>query len=168
METFSALLALCAGNSRVTGEFPSQRPVTRNFDVFSDLRLNKRLSKQSWGWWFETSSCPLRRHCNEMHFLDRNVCILMGILLKVVSESPTAIKSASVQVMTWYRTGDKPLPEPMVVKMPGTIWRHNEWKGTVSLWLNNHTKKMTLAFWFLLSEIFEILYKIYIFLNAEI
>ena len=49
MDTFSALLALCAGNSPVTGEFPSQRPVTRSFDVFFDLRLNKRLSKQPWG-----------------------------------------------------------------------------------------------------------------------
>ena len=47
METFSTLLALCAGNSVVTGEFPSQRPVTQSFDVFFDLRLNKRLSKQS-------------------------------------------------------------------------------------------------------------------------
>ena len=37
------------------GEFPAQRPVTRSFDVFFDLRLNKRLSKQPWGWW-------LRRH----------------------------------------------------------------------------------------------------------
>ena len=56
MESFSALLALCAGNSPVTGEFSSQRPVTRSFDIFFDLRLNKRLSKQLWGWWFETPS----------------------------------------------------------------------------------------------------------------
>ena len=62
METFSALLALCAGNSPTTGEFSSQRPVTRSFDVFFDLRLNKRLSKRSWGWWFEMPSCPLWRH----------------------------------------------------------------------------------------------------------
>ena len=34
MEIFSTLLALCAGNSLVTGEFPAQRPVTRSFDVF--------------------------------------------------------------------------------------------------------------------------------------
>ena len=61
---FSALLAICAGNSPVPGEFPTQRPVTRSFDVFFDLRLNKRLSKQSWSWWFETLSRPLRRHCN--------------------------------------------------------------------------------------------------------
>ena len=64
METFSALLALCAGNSPVTGEFPSQRPVTRSFDVFFDLRLNKRLSKQWRRWWFETPSYSLWRHCN--------------------------------------------------------------------------------------------------------
>ena len=55
METFSALLAICAGNSPVTSEFPAQRPVTRSFDVFFYLRL-LLLSKQSWGWW-------LRRHC---------------------------------------------------------------------------------------------------------
>ena len=115
METFSALLTICAGNSpvpgefparwwfetpsrplwhhsnelpqfdmmtssngnifRVTGplcgeftgpgEFPTQRPVTRSFDVYFDLRLNKRLCKQSWGWWFETLLCPLWRHSNE-------------------------------------------------------------------------------------------------------
>ena len=56
METFSALLAICAGNSPVTGEFPAQRPVTQSFDGFFDLHLNKRLSQQSWGWWFETLS----------------------------------------------------------------------------------------------------------------
>ena len=48
METFSALLAICAGNSPATGEFPTQRPVTQSFDVFFDLDMNKRLSKQSW------------------------------------------------------------------------------------------------------------------------
>ena len=64
METFSALLAICAGNSPVPGEFPTQRPVTRSFDVYFDLRPNKWLSKQSWGWWFETLSCSLWRHRN--------------------------------------------------------------------------------------------------------
>ena len=68
-ETFPALLAICAGNSPVTGEFPAQRPVMRSFDVFFDLRLNKRLSKQSWGWWFETPSHPLWRHCSEFKSL---------------------------------------------------------------------------------------------------
>ena len=72
-ETFSALLALCAGNSPVPGEFHAQRPVTRSFDVFFDLRLNKWSSKQSWGWWFETPSCPLWRHCNVLNKFRRNV-----------------------------------------------------------------------------------------------
>ena len=44
MEIFSALLAICAGNSPVPGEFPTQRPVTQSFDVYFDLRPNKRLS----------------------------------------------------------------------------------------------------------------------------
>ena len=64
MEIFSALLAICAGNSPVTGEFPSQRPVTRSFDVFFDLRLNKQLSIQSRPRWFDTPSRSLWRHCN--------------------------------------------------------------------------------------------------------
>ena len=50
METFSSLLAFCERNSPVTDEFPARRPVTRGVDVFFDLRLNKQLSKQSWGW----------------------------------------------------------------------------------------------------------------------
>ena len=69
METFSTLLVICAGNSPVTGEFSAQRPGTRSFDVFFDLRLNKQLSKQSWGWWFATPSCPLWRHCNVCRLL---------------------------------------------------------------------------------------------------
>ena len=64
METFFALLALCVRNSPVTGEFLTQRPVTWSFDVFFDLRPNKRLSKQSWDWWFEMPSRSLWRHCN--------------------------------------------------------------------------------------------------------
>ena len=72
METFSALLALWSGNSPVTGEFPAQRPVTRIFYVFFDLRLNKRLGKQSWGWWFETPWRSLWRHCNVHQFKWHN------------------------------------------------------------------------------------------------
>ena len=47
------------------GEFPTQRPVTLSFDVFFGLCLNKRLSKQPCGWWFETPSWSLWRHCND-------------------------------------------------------------------------------------------------------
>ena len=52
METFSALLAVCAGNAPVPGAFPVQMPVTRSFDVFFNLHPNKRLNKQWWGRWF--------------------------------------------------------------------------------------------------------------------
>ena len=62
MESCSASLVLCEGNSPVTGEFSSQRPVTRSFDAFFDLHLNKRLSKPSRRRWFETPSRPLWRN----------------------------------------------------------------------------------------------------------
>ena len=55
---------LLCGEFTGPGEFPAQRPVTRSSDVFFDLRLNKRLSKQPWGWWFETPSWSLWRQCN--------------------------------------------------------------------------------------------------------
>ena len=58
METFSALLALCAGNSPVS-EFPAQRPVTRSFDVFFDLRLNN-------GWVNNREADDLR--CHRTHY----------------------------------------------------------------------------------------------------
>ena len=58
-KTGSFMMTSSNGNIfRVTGEFPAQRPVTRSFDVFFDPRLNNRLGKQSWGWWFETPSHP--------------------------------------------------------------------------------------------------------------
>ena len=81
METFSALLAICAGNSPVPGEFPAQRPVTRSFDVFFDLRLNKRLSKQSRGWWIETISRPLWRHCNTLDSRDMVALIVESFFI---------------------------------------------------------------------------------------
>ena len=64
IKTFSALLAIYAGSSPVTGEFPAQRPLTRSSDISFDLRQTKWLSKQWWSWWFETPPCPLWRHRN--------------------------------------------------------------------------------------------------------
>ena len=83
METFSALLAICEGNSPVTGEFPTQRPVTRSFDVFCDLRLNRRLSKQSWGWWLETLSRPYWRQCNANHQLHRKKQYILQLIIPI-------------------------------------------------------------------------------------
>ena len=84
MKVFSALLALCVGNSPVTGEFPSQRAVTRSFDIFFDLCLNKRLSKQSSGWWFETPLCSLWRHCNESRLNCRDTCTSIDSVCSVL------------------------------------------------------------------------------------
>ena len=61
---FSSLLILCVGNAPATSGFPAQKPVTRSFEVFFDLHLNKRLSKQSRCQWFETPSHSLWRHWN--------------------------------------------------------------------------------------------------------
>ena len=63
VQGISGMMTSLSGN---TDEFPAQRPVTRSFDVFFDLHLNKRLNKQPWGWWFETQSCLLWRHCTRI------------------------------------------------------------------------------------------------------
>ena len=85
METFSALLYICAGNSPVPGEFPTQRPVTRSFDVSFDLRPNKRVSKQWWGWWFETPSSQLWRHCNTYFSNSTMIIYFMSRVLVLLS-----------------------------------------------------------------------------------
>ena len=65
------------------GEFPAQRPVTQSFDVFFDqARLNKRLSKQSWGWWLETQSHPLCRQCNVNGTNEFKLCLLLKRILE--------------------------------------------------------------------------------------
>ena len=99
MERFSSLLALYAGNSLVTGEFPSPRPVTWSSDVFFDLCLNKWLSKQSWGRRFEMPSHSLWRHCNvttvlpKSHQNDFIQCRMLykypGLIMKVFAEHVT-------------------------------------------------------------------------------
>ena len=66
METFSALLAICAGIHRSPVNSPLKGQWRGALMVSFDLHLNKRLSKQSWCWWVETPSRPLWRHCNVM------------------------------------------------------------------------------------------------------
>ena len=121
MESFFASLAICAGNSPVPGEFPAQRPVTRSFDVFVDVRLNKRLSKQSFGWWCETLPRPLWRQCNALaprkfewnfrHAIFRQILVSDGwgipceIALLWMSPDFTDDQSTLVQVMAWCRQG---------------------------------------------------------------
>ena len=91
METFSTLLAICAWNSPVPSEFPTQRPVTWSFDVSFDLRRDKCLSKQSWGWWFERLARPLWSQCNVVsklnyiwsvyHFLPQGMLVLKYVCI---------------------------------------------------------------------------------------
>ena len=112
METFSALLAICAGNSPVPGEFPIQKPATRSFDVFFDLRLHKRLSKQWWSWWFETLSRPLWRH----RYGDRWKCL-------------TSVHISGGRVM--YRAGPRFAPSQ---------WETSLQSNAVSHWLGASLK----------------------------
>ena len=115
METFSALLVICAGNSPVPGEFPTQRPVTRSFDVFFDLCLNQRLSKESWGWWFETLSCRLWRHCindctsaSDFHKIDRNQTIQYPNKSTILSTIHGACSRLSL-IFLWVNISSKQL-----------------------------------------------------------
>ena len=102
METFSTLLALCVGNSPVTGEFPSQRPVTRSFDVFFDLRPNKRLNKQSKRWWFETPSRSLWHHSNDWH---ATCCAAFSNLVQRIVRNYLIFQAMSVPF--WLADGPK-------------------------------------------------------------
>ena len=76
-----ASLALCEGNAPGIAEFPSQRPVTLSFDVFFDLRLNKRSCKQSRRPWIETPSRPLWRYCNVKVYHQRSLKPLPKLML---------------------------------------------------------------------------------------
>ena len=117
METFSALQAIFVGNSPVTGEFPSQRPVTRRFDIFFDLRLNKHLGKQSLGWWFETSSCSLWRHCNDSKWQDSNgICGSKSGLGKGGQEEP--FKHHEFQYQDYLMT----LSDGNIFRVTGPLW----------------------------------------------
>ena len=93
----------CEENPPVPIGFHPQRPVTRSFDVFFDLHLNKRLSKQSRRWWFEAPSHTLWRHCDVSHSNhktkpdDENsyfwiFTIFRGDILKVTSGRPCSHK----------------------------------------------------------------------------
>ena len=93
----SALLALYAANAPVTGGFPSQRPVMQSCDVFFYLCLNKRLSKQTWGWWFETQWRLLWYHCN----IQCQVALSLE-LLHDIWELTEFTKSTHVQAETWF------------------------------------------------------------------
>ena len=156
MEKFSAILALCAGNSPVTCEFPSQRPVTRSFDVLFNLRVYKRLSKQSWSWWFETQLRPWWCHRNWMspirgclpklyqctgaktkkpplwiwhihvNFIEWKLLHFFQISFKFISEDPADNKSESVQIMARGGIGAKSSSKSMMTQVTGAYIRYSD------------------------------------------
>ena len=140
METFSVLLATCAGNSLATGEIPAQRPVTRGFDVFFNLRLTKRLSKHWWGWWFETPSCPLWRHCNGRNFSFSKISVkLMGELFFVKFPSDECHWLSLMISQHWFRQWFGAIRQQAITctNIQPNICRHmaslgqNEWMTTL-------------------------------------
>ena len=80
----------------------TQRPLTQSLDVFFDLHLNKRFSKQSWGRWFETLSCSLWHHCNEAMAACWHVLLLSSVQY-------SAAKTATIchsSLVIWSRCTD--------------------------------------------------------------
>ena len=57
-------------------------------------------------------------------FLNENNEMLIQISLKLVPRRPIDNKPSLVQVMAWRRTGDKPLPEPMMAMFIDAYMRH--------------------------------------------
>ena len=143
MGTFSALLAICAGNSPVPGDFPTQRPVTRSFDVYFDLRLNKRLCKQSWGWWFNTLLCPLWRHSNEKRIYTC-ICVCECAMGCTVSHQFNQVSCTrlSITLRSYQQTYDKFQHIPIWLIMCQhivTLWG----KMTTLIWIITDSGQVT-------------------------
>ena len=105
-----------------TGPGEAQRPVTRSFDVFFDLRLNKRLSKQRWGWWFETPSWSLWRHGNVQRYNHitrrRNYQVKFGI--RVVTDTSKIKNDTGYVTVQWNKNVSLTLSEILRYSW----WRH--------------------------------------------
>ena len=117
------------------GEFPTQRPVTRSFDAIFDMCLNKRLSKQPWGWWFGMPSWSLWRHGNEarksslisphkmVQFYQWKLVNFINFHIEV-SSLGVLNKWAFVKIMGWWKTGSKPISRPMMTQFSDTYMQH--------------------------------------------
>ena len=98
----SALRALCERNPPFTGGFHSQRTATRSFDLLFDVRLNKRLYKQSRFRWFETSWRSLSRHCNVCMTLQTHCSIVIPFVLASNYLDQLRLK---IGIALWYSRG---------------------------------------------------------------
>ena len=65
------------------GEFPSQKPVTRSFDIYFDLHLNQQISKQWISWWFDSPSRSLWRDCNVFHMMHIIICVTKSYMQEI-------------------------------------------------------------------------------------
>ena len=86
MQIFSALLAICAGNSPVTGEFHAQRPVTQSFDVFFDLHLIN-------SWVNNREAGDLRRH--RVHY---DVIVMVAVFCGLYSTDSYAASFSTISL----------------------------------------------------------------------
>ena len=107
------------------GEFPSQRSVTRSFADFFDLRLNKRLGKQLWGWWFDTPSYSSWRYCNDLPVSKFSVTGSVEMALMTIAAANT------IKVRTTHTTWQG--LDPDIVE----IWKTRvsiRWTPDIFLW----------------------------------
>ena len=141
-----ALLAICAGNSPVPGEFPTQRPVTRGFGVSFDQRLNKRLSKQSWGWRFER----YRAHYYVSVMGKERIPKWWGDICKIVSTKPfqTASCNSDEILFLWLQRPVRSIQE----QQPGIVCRGFEQQHFLYISLLNRLPK-----WFQSARNFQCL-----------
>ena len=146
---------LC-GEFNGPGEFPTQRPVTRSLDVFFDLRLNTRLSKEPRGWWFEKPSWSLRRQCNEMHNKTEAICVYHAMrrshLFKRKSDD-NCLKMMDINLSKWAQTWNHPSYSCLAVAC-GSCYRamlrldKNQRQFTITLLISN-TFEMCFSFQFM-------------------
>ena len=139
-ETFSASLTTCERNPQVTDGFPSQRRGTRRFDIFFDVRLNKRLGKHSRRWWFETSRRSWWHNCNDMHHInvDKKWKLQIYVVLQRTYsahnglthwERVTHVCVSKLTIIGLDKglslVSAKPFSEPMLIRTVGTKLQRN-------------------------------------------
>ena len=127
---FYAFLAICAGNSPVPGEFPAQRPVTRSFNVFSDLRLNKRL------WWTgiegkNTQVQPLQWRHNEHDgvSIHRRLDCLLNRMFRCISKKTSKRRVTGLCEGNSPVTGEFPAQKPSNAENVFIWWHHPVYKS---------------------------------------
>ena len=114
---------------RVTCEFPTQRPVTRSFDVFVDLR------KKLWGWWFEMPSPSLWRHCNGIARVESSPSGLNDFWAHVPCAASGRMRTASVN--------ERIVIHNILTNLSTPCWQKQDWdhkiKTLPGTWFDGHS-----------------------------